>query len=157
MTASSRGSIYDHNTSKKAVAAQRAWQKRPSGDEGAQRAAERERNEIYSHVSSRQHRDDQAAEKRGTAGDQVAKLRMAHRRQVVELAERHRTEGMNLNVKHQSARTGDPMMAAGKPPSPDLLDRERRETLALTRRHETERNKLTARQRRELAVAAAAQ
>jgi hypothetical protein len=156
MTATSRASIYDHPRSKSAQADQRAWQKRPTGDAAEQRAAERDRNEIYSHVSSRQHRADQAADRRGTAGNRVAELRMAHRRQVVELAERHRAEGHALHTKHSRDRSRDPHMAAGKKPSPDLLDKERRETLALSRRHESERSKLAQRHLHEMNVTAAA-
>ena len=118
--------------------------------------SERSRNEIYSHSSSKQHRADQAADRRGTAGDKVAELRQAHRREVIELADRHRAEGQALHTKHSRDRSRDPLMAAGKKPSPDLLDKETREVRALSRKHDTERGKLKDRHVREMNVTAAA-
>jgi hypothetical protein len=155
-TATPRTSIYDHPNSKKAQATQKAWQKRPTGDAAEQRAAARDRNEIYSHPASQQHRADQAADRRGTAGNRVAELRLAHRHQVVELAERHRAEGDALHTKHSRERSRDPHMAAGKKPSPDLIEKEKREVWALSARHETERKKLAQRHLHEMNAAAAA-
>jgi hypothetical protein len=111
--ATSRNSLYDHPRSQSSQTAQRAWQKRPADDAAEQRAAERDRNEIYNAVSSRQHRADQAADRRGTAGNRVAELRQTHRHQVTELAERHRAEGHALHAKHSRDRSRDPHMAAG--------------------------------------------
>ena len=154
MTATSRSSIYDHPRSQSSQANQKSWQKSPTGDAPEQRAAERDRNEIYSHSSPKQHRADQAADRRGTAGNRVAELRLAHRHQVVELAERHRAEGGALHTKHSRERSRDPHMAAGKKPSPDLIEKEKREVWALSARHETERKKLAQRHLHEMNAAA---
>jgi hypothetical protein len=111
------------------------------------------RNSIYNHPSSERHRDERAATHRGVAADPIAALRVEHCDQTTELQRKHKAQMMDLNTKHQRARAADPMLSAGKRPSPEYVMKENAERQRLADRHTGDRGKLSDRQHHEMQTA----
>jgi hypothetical protein len=105
---------------------------------------EHRRNSLYNHPSSKQHRAEQAAERRGIDADPIASLRVAHREQQTALGAKHREQGQDLIHRQQRQRAEDRGISNGARPPAEWLRREETERRALASRQAGERVKLAA-------------